>query len=122
MVELKKELSEIMEKRPIAADELSKVQSNLTLRLPGSWETMNAVAGTISSIINYGLSEDYYTVYPQKVRALTIPMITEVAKKMLQPETLVWVIIGDRQKIEAGIRELNYGEVKLIDSNGNVIQ
>jgi zinc protease len=122
MVELKKEITEIIEKRPVTADELSKVQNNLTLRLPGSWETMGAVASTIISIINYGLPEDYYAMYPQKVRALTIPMITGVAKNILQPEALVWVVIGDRKKIEAGIRELNFGEVKLIDTDGKVIQ
>jgi zinc protease len=52
---------------------------------------------------------------------LTTANITDVAEKILYPEKLVWVVIGDRKKIEAGIRELNYGEVKLIDTNGNII-
>jgi zinc protease len=30
----------------------------------------------------------------------------------------VWVVVGDRSKIETGIRELNYGEVKFIDPDG----
>jgi zinc protease len=121
MIEMKKEITDIMEKRPVTADELSKVQNNLTLRLPGTWETMDAVVGSVGSIINFGLPEDYYAAYPQKVRSLTTVNITDVAKKLLYPEKLVWVVIGDRNKIEAGIRELNYGEVKLIDTNGNII-
>ena len=110
-----------MEKRPVSEDELLKVQNNLTLTLPGNWETMGAVNGTISNIINFGLAEDYYATYPVKVRALNTANILDVAKKILVPENLVWVIVGDRAKIEAGIRELGYGEVKLIDSNGNVM-
>ena len=121
MIEMKKEIVDIMEKRPVTADELAKVQNNLTLRLPGIWETMDAVVGSVGSIINFGLPEDYYVTYPQKVRSLTTANITDIAKKLLYPEKLVWVVIGDRKKIEAGIRELNYGEVKLIDTNGNVI-
>jgi zinc protease len=48
--------------------------------------------------------------------------ITDVAKRTLKPETLLWVIVGDRKKIEAGIRELNFGEVKILDVDGNMIQ
>jgi zinc protease len=122
MIEVKKEITEIMEKRPVNEDELLKVQNSLTLTLPGNWETMGAVNGTISNIINFGLAEDYYATYPVKVRALNTANILDVAKKVLVPENLVWVIVGDRVKIEAGIRELGYGEVKLIDSNGNIMQ
>jgi zinc protease len=122
MIEIKKEFSEIMTTRPVSTDELAKVQNNMTLTLPGSWETISAVNGTISNIINYGLAEDYYTTYPMKVRALKTDDILNAAKNVLKPENLVWVIIGDRAKIETGIRELGYGEVKLIDTDGNVLQ
>jgi zinc protease len=32
------------------------------------------------------------------------------------------VIVGDRAKIEAGVRELNLGEVRLIDADGKPLQ
>jgi len=32
---------------------------------------------------------------------------------------MVWVVVGDRAKIEAGIRGLNLGEIHLIDADGN---
>jgi len=28
---------------------------------------------------------------------------------------MIWVVVGDRAKIEAGVKELNLGEVKLMD-------
>jgi zinc protease len=34
---------------------------------------------------------------------------------------LIWIVVGDRAKIEAGIRELNLGEIRFIDANGNPI-
>jgi hypothetical protein len=34
----------------------------------------------------------------------------------------VWVVVGDKSKIEQGIRELKYGEVRFIDGDGNVIE
>src|SRR2546428_13884603 len=33
--------------RPVTADELAKAQANLTLTLPGDWETMTAVESSI---------------------------------------------------------------------------
>jgi hypothetical protein len=32
------------------------------------------------------------------------------------------VIVGDRAKIEAGIKELNYGELQYIDSDGTLVK
>jgi zinc protease len=122
MVELKKELADIITTRPATQDELFKVQSSLTLQMPGNWESMSAVAGSISSLVNYNLPDDYYNTYPQKIKSMTLTDISDVAKRTLQPQNLIWVIIGDRAKIEAGIRELGYGDVKLIDSDGNLVK
>jgi len=48
MVEIKKELADITDKRPVTEDELIKTQNNLTLQLPGRWETINAVVGSMA--------------------------------------------------------------------------
>jgi zinc protease len=40
---------------------------------------------------------------------------------VVHPDQLVWVIVGDRSKIEAGIRELKLGEIRLIDTDGKPI-
>jgi zinc protease len=122
MVEIKKELADITDKRPVTEDELIKTQNNLTLQLPGRWETINAVVGSIGDMVNYGLADDYYVTYPEKIKTLQLSNITDVAKRTLKPKNLIWVIVGDRKKIEAGIRELNFGEVKILDVNGNMIQ
>jgi zinc protease len=39
----------------------------------------------------------------------------------VQPDKLVWVIAGDRAKVEPGLRELGLGQVKSIDADGNVL-
>jgi len=37
----------------------------------------------------------------------------------IRPDSLVWVVVGDRSKIEAPIRQLGLGEVKFLDADGN---
>ena len=121
VVELDKELRGIIKDRPIQPEELSRAQASLTLTLPGSWETMDALAGAIVDIVSFGLDDRYYDTFADKVRAQTIPSVTAAAAEVVHPDQLVWVVVGDRSKIEPGLRELNLGEIRLIDSDGKPV-
>ncbi len=122
MAEMRKELGDILSSRPPTAEELAKVKNNLTLELPGSWETMSAVSRSISSLITYGLADDYYETYPAKVRALTLAEVSNGAGEVVHPDNLIWVIVGDRSKIQSGVDELKYGEMHFIDTDGNIVE
>jgi zinc protease len=121
MVELVKEYKNIVGGKPITAEELADEQSNTTLRLPGSFETVQQLSGAYGNILQYGLPEDYYNTFTQKAMALTPDSANEIAKKYILPDHLVWVVVGDMSKVEAGIRELNLGEVHKIDADGNPV-
>ena len=114
ITEIIKEMENIQDGKPVTADELQKAQKSQTLELPGSWETNGAVAGTIIELIQFGLPDDYYDTYPAKVNALTIDEITGAAKKVVHPESMVWVVVGDKAKIEQGLRDLKLGDVKTL--------
>jgi len=108
--------------KPITPAELEDEQSNATLGLPGSFETVQQLSGAYGSILQYGLPEDYYNTFTQKVLAVTPTTANEIADKYIQPGHLIWVVVGDMSKVEAGIRELNVGEVHKIDADGNPVQ
>ena len=121
LAELRKELAGIVSDRPPTAEELARAQSSLTLTLPGSWETMDAVAGSIADIVTFGLDDRYFDQYADRVRAQTLESVTAAARGTIQPDHLVWVVVGDRSKIEPGIRALGLGEIRLIDADGKPI-
>ena len=118
LAEVASELRGLASNRPATAEELSKVQANLTLSLPGRWETNNAVGSSIEEIVRFDLPHDYYRTFASNVRALKLADLTSVATETIQPDKLIWVVVGDRAKIEAGIRELNLGPVQFIDADG----
>jgi zinc protease len=118
LVEIDKELRGILGAKPPTAEELAKVQANETLSLPGSRETMTEVANSIETLVEYGLPDDYYDTYAGRVRALQVSDTEAIAKRVVRPDNLVWVVVGDRAKIEAGIRELHLGELKFLDADG----
>lgn len=119
MVEVDKELREFLSNRPATQEELTRIQSNETLSLPGSRETLNEVGGSITNMVEYRWPDDYYDTMAGKIRALKTSELDAAAKQVIFPDHLVWVVVGDRAKIEAGIRELNFGELRFIDADGN---
>lgn len=121
VVEVQKELRGVRGAIPITTDELDFAKSSLTLALPGQWETNNAVASSISDILRFGFDDRYFDTYAGRVAAVGMGDVTRAAQ-VIQPDRLVWVLVGDRSKIEAGVRELNLGELAVIDADGNVLR
>ena len=121
LAEIDKELRGILGDKPPTQEELAKVQANETLSLPGSRETISEVGNSIETLVEYGLPDDYYEKYAGRVRALQVSDIEAAAKRVVRPGNLVWVVVGDRSKIEAGVRELNLGPVKFLDADGKPI-
>lgn len=121
LAEMNKEFRGILGDHPVTAEELSRIQANETLSLPGSFETLNAIGQSINDIVHFGLPEDYYETYAGKVRALKTSDVQDGAKSIVHPDNLIWVVVGDRAKIEAGIIELGLGEIRLLDADGKPI-
>ena len=122
LAELVKQYNEFVKDKPISAEELKDEQANATLRLPGSFETAQQLGGAFGTILQYNLPEDYFNTFTQKVMSMTPDSANEIAKKYILPDHLVWVVVGDLSKVEAGIRELNLGEVHKLDADGNPIK
>ncbi|OGD23006.1 MAG: peptidase M16 [Candidatus Aminicenantes bacterium RBG_16_63_16] len=122
IAEIMKELEGIIGRKPLTLDEFNNVKANQVLQLPGQWETMAAVQGSLSEMVQYGLPDDYFQKYPARVRQLTLQDVAKAAAKTVHPDSVQWVVVGDRAKIEPAIRELGFTEVHLIDADGNVIR
>ncbi len=122
MVELRRELVEIRSNRPPEAEELARVVDENTLSLPGSWETAAAVSNSLEQLVRYGYDDDYWDEYAGRVRDLTLGEVTEAARDYVQPDKLVWVVVGDRNKIEEEVRSLELGEITFLDVDGNPVE
>jgi zinc protease len=121
LIEVKKELDDILASRPTTPAELDQAKAEQTLTLSGRWETNNAVLASLAEIARYGLPDDYWSTYAGKVRALTKPDVDAAAKTIVAPARAVWIVVGDRAKIEQGVRDANIGEVVVIDPDGKPV-
>lgn len=121
MIEIKRELEEISHLRPPDSQEIERVKEQRTLSLPGRWETAASVLNSIAEVVHFGLPDDYWNKYVDSIRALTQAQITAAARNLVRPDRLVWVVVGDRSKIEPGIRALGHKQIIFLDADGNEV-
>lgn len=118
MVEVVKELNDIADKRPITGEEFTSIMRNMSSRLPGRFETLSALESAAINLVNFNLPGDYWSRYAGNIRALSEPQLQTAAKKFIRPGEVIWLVVGDLNKIESGIRELGFGEVIKLNADG----
>jgi zinc protease len=119
--ELTKEMRDIRGPRPVTADELKEARENMLRSMPGEFDTMAEIAGKIADIVTYGLPDDFYAKMPAQVRDATTTGLTSLAEKRILPQNQAIVVVGDRAKVEAGLRELNLGPIEYLDADGKPV-
>ncbi|KTG23445.1 peptidase M16 [Idiomarina sp. WRN-38] len=115
--EIVKEFTQYEDDKPATDDELAKVKANKTAKLPGAYETKGALLGGLVSTFNKGKDVEYLESYGQRINAITLDDIQQSADKVLTPNAMTWVIVGDLAEIEDKVRELNLGEVTILQSD-----
>ena len=116
LVEFMKELNGVIGDNPLSPDELKESKDNLIKGFPQDFQTFGGIAGQLETIITYDLSMDEWKTYMNRVEQIDLPVATKAAKNHIRPDALLIIVVGDKDKIEPGIRELNLGEIEYLDS------
>lgn len=114
LVEFFKELNRIRTE-PIPAEELDKARRYVALGFPQGLETTQDVAGRLADLVTYGINPSFLGTYVGGVMAVTAADVKRVADAYVRPGNSVVVVVGDRSKIEAGLRAINLGRVEVKD-------
>jgi predicted Zn-dependent peptidase len=122
MQEIMRELEEYVSTRPAAADEVDRVKLNRTRSLPGSFASNRGFLGSIVTSDTYGLPFDYAESAAERINAVSLDDVNARARQVIQPENLIWIIVGDLEQIEEKVRSLNYGPVEVWDGFGNKLR
>jgi len=117
--EVQKEFQGIVGEKPPTAEEFAKVQSNEVLGLPGSWETISRVASSLEEIVQFNLPDTYYNDYPARITGMKTEDVQQAAQRVVKPNSVVWVVVGDRAKIEESVKAMGLGPITYVDADGN---
>jgi len=118
MLEIRKELTEVLTTRKPTEAELKFAQDSIAIALPGNNETSDEIANSYAEILTFGLKDSFWNDYVGEVTSLTTAEVNKSAPRLIHPDALTWVVVGDLSKIEAKVRALNLGEVTVLDADG----
>jgi zinc protease len=121
LAEIRREFRDIVGERPATEEEVSRVKKTNTLSLPGQWETAAAVLKSVSDLVEFGLPDDYWNRYADQVRSVTTEQVNAAARQHLRPDGLVFVVVGDRARVEPELKALGFGSIRLIDADGGTL-
>jgi zinc protease len=122
MLEVKKEIADIAGGRPIQGEEFANLLRGTVSRLPGRFETLEALEGAAIDMVQLGYDESFFSKYAERARALSEADLSQAATRYVKPGQVTWIVIGDLGKVEAGIRELGLGEIVKLDGDGKEIR
>ncbi|MFD0739565.1 M16 family metallopeptidase [Lysobacter koreensis] len=121
IAELKREITAFAAGQTAVTEaEVAKIKASNTLSLPGGYETASAVLAQVAGNLRYGRPDDYILQYKARNEAMTAAQ-AQAAAKVIDPNAVTWVVVGDLSKIEAPVRALNLGVVQVLDADGKPV-
>jgi len=120
LVEVMKELKNYRE-NGITEAELKFMKNSLGQRDALLYETGIQKAGFIGRILDYNLPANYVDQQNKILANLTKQQIDAVAKKLLNPDKMNILLVGDKAKILEGVKKLGY-EIIELDVDGKKIE
>jgi zinc protease len=115
LTEFFKELEGI--RKPIPPEEVERAKNYVALLMPRSFETTGSMAGSLATAFVYNLPPDYFATFTQRVRAVTPAEVNAAAQRYIQPDKFAVVVVGDRKVIEPGIKALNLGPIRIVETS-----
>jgi zinc protease len=121
VVEFDKELKNLAGAAPISAEEFAVAKQRRARGYAQRFESLERVSAEIANLWVIGiplteLQREYDGTVTQ-----THDQVLAAEKKYVTPGASAMLLVGDRAKIEAGVKALNLGEVVVLDTEGRPV-
>lgn len=115
VMEILREVTEYTGSNPATQDELERTREGILRSLPGNFEKSDDVLGVYESILRYGHPLNHIERRQAEWRNMTVEDVQQAAREYLDPNSTIWLIVGDLAQIEQPLREANLGEVVVLE-------
>ncbi len=92
--------------KPVDPVEFNRVTDGNIRGLPNRFETNGQVLGAVLSNDRLGRPDDYYATLPTRYRAIDQAALDGAARTYLNPQGLVFIVVGDRKLVEPQLQGL----------------
>jgi predicted Zn-dependent peptidase len=91
-------------KKPVEKVELGRVTDGNIRGLPNRFQTNAQVLNAVIANDRLGRPDNYYATLPSRYRTIDATALDSAAKTWLQPDGLVYVVVGDRKVVEPQLK------------------
>ena len=107
---------------PISDEDLDFTKNVLLKSNARRFETLGALRGMIDNIATYGFPFDYIKDQEESVRSMTVESHNTLAKTLIRPNEMIYLVVGDAATQLEGMKSLGFGNPILLDANGDPVQ
>jgi zinc protease len=91
-----------LKEQPVSEDEMRVNKDGIIEAFPSQWATKQAIATRFADEAREGWPEDWWASYREKIQAVTPADVQRMAKKLLDVDKMVIVVVGSGSEIEPG--------------------
>ncbi|MBK8150492.1 MAG: insulinase family protein [Acidobacteria bacterium] len=121
VVEFMKELKNLAGEKPISEVELNGARLAKLRGYAQQFEAYGRISGQVIALWTDGLPMTDLQRETDEFSKLKLADVNAIVQKYASVGGSSLLLVGDLSKIEAGIRELNLGEIVILDSEGKVV-
>ena len=122
LVEFRKELEALIGNKPIEAAELTTARERWTRGYSQQFESLGRIAGRVAEVWRLGLPMSELQREADEPTRISLDQVRAATKTYVRPGESTLILVGDRAKIEEGVRSLNLGDIVILDVEGNPVQ
>ncbi len=115
-----REFKDVHASRPISQEELEGAKAGILQGYPASFERPGQLIGHLVQLVLFNLPDDYFQTVRPNIEAASLEDIHRIGAEHISPGQLSILVVGDRQSVEPGLRELGLPLV-LLDDDGNPV-
>ncbi len=120
IVQIEKEIRNYVE-NGITESELDFTKNAIGQRDARQYETPRQKLAFLSKIVEYNLNDDFVNRQNEILAGISQQEINKLAKKHLDVNDMIIVVVGDKQAILTGLQELDY-EIVELDADGELVE
>lgn len=118
VAEFIKEVRMMAGQKPVSEQELAYAKSYRVRGYAQEFESLSRIADHIAALWSVDLPMTDIQRECAELEKTTLAQVNATAEKYVQPGKTSLLLVGDRAKIESGVRELNAGEIVMLDVDG----
>ena len=120
--ELRREFADLATRRPLSAAEIDAQRTAMIRAAALQFNRNDAFLNALATSGTYRLPYDRATTSEQRLMAATPQAVQALAARLLRPDAMTWVVVGDLKSIEPSIRALGLAPTEVWDVHGRKLR